>query len=108
MFSYSPTDLQNLQFGFYPKTAMDIQLHRVLADSIQSMIVQYSYDPATIVAPYITSILPRSDTTIHCFTASGKMTTVELSKRSPSGVYTRIKDSLFCTATGPNIINISY
>jgi hypothetical protein len=109
MFSYSPAGLQNLQFGYYPKTDLYIRLHRVLTDTVKHFSIDYSYQPNSTIGIYSTYVLPAtSDTTLHGLTAAGKTTTVEWTKQIAPGVYNRKKDSLFCTATGPNVLDIYY
>lgn len=109
MQTYTPGGLQNTQFGFYPKTNLDINLHRVLSDTVKYFAVSHSFEMTTSVLVLSGNALPAArDTTIHTVTAVGRFTTVELVKQKPSLTYTRQKDSVLCIAGGPNTIDIYY
>jgi hypothetical protein len=107
LFDYS--QLWNIQFGFYPETALTIKLHRVIADNFTHFSLNHSYvNNSTIGTLNFSSPSQAKDTIVNTYTAVGIKTIIRWKKVTAPGVYTEQKDSIVASKTGPNVIDIYY
>ncbi|HUZ61164.1 MAG TPA: hypothetical protein VMU83_20480 [Hanamia sp.] len=101
--------LQNLKFGFYPKTFLTIRLHRVLSDNFDYFSVSHHFTNAVDYEDFIIAG-PRFaiDTTLRVPTSANIYTTIVWGKTITGGQSNEQTDSLICTDNGTNVFDINY
>ena len=108
--SVAITSMQQIRFGYYPKASLQLQLHRVQNDAFSYFAYSTFVSGAYLADTY--NLIPGSqqahDTTVVVNTAADTYTIVQTSKLAPNGSSIRTSDSIRCTQTGPNVININY
>jgi hypothetical protein len=112
LYNYSSNGLTNIQFPFYPAANnFSIKLHRTLSDTFANFWITGYYNNGHTrmgITTFNISSSQARDSTIKCGTAAGTYTYIIWRKTLSQGVFTEWKDSMICTAQGPNVFDINY
>lgn len=112
--NYSPTAFRNLNFEYYRKTTVHINLHRTKSDAFAYTFVYNQYEsPAFGEQPgggYVSISGQRpADTSFTFSTPADVFTKIIVEKKlTPNGPFIKQIDSLKCISNNPNIIDINY
>ncbi|MEO5942593.1 MAG: hypothetical protein ABIP30_15660 [Ferruginibacter sp.] len=103
------TAFKQLQFGFYPKILLKINMHRVsdIIPDYPSISQSYEYDNHTAVGGFLQNPANK-DTTLSIYTTTNIFTRIITYKATIPANVAIINDSIMCKAGINNSIDINY
>ncbi len=109
-FSLDSPEIKNLVFGFYPKTLLIMNLHRTTPILTQnpSMILEIGFDKQPTIEWGLNQTSLNKDTTLTINTSANIFTSIVLQKFTTSTNVVSVTDSIKCSLTGNNSVDIYY
>jgi hypothetical protein len=109
-FSLDSPEIKNLVFGFYPKTPLIMNLHRTTPIQAQnpSMILEIGFDNQPTIEWGLNQTGSNKDTIITINTSANIFTRIVLQKYTTPTDVVSVTDSIKCSLTGNNSIDIYY
>lgn len=108
-FNLDVNGMRNMNFEFYPKTFLTINLHRTENDGFEYFSVEHTFVNKIQYQDYIlTGQQTAGDTILTVPTSTDIFTKIIWTKIIGLGQSIEKTDSLVCTKTGPNVFNINY
>jgi hypothetical protein len=110
-FNLDSPEMKNLVFGFYPKALLNMNLHRTTPIQPQnvSVFLEIGFDNQTPRAVWgFDQTDLNKDTTFTIYTSGNIFTNIVIQKSTTSTNVESVTDSIKCSLTGNNSIDIYY
>jgi hypothetical protein len=109
-FNLDSPEMKNLVFGFYPKTLLKMNLHRTTPIQLQnpSVDLEFGFDNQQKSGWGFYQTAFNKDTTLTINTSANIFTSIVVQKFTTSTIVVSVTDSIKCSLTGNNSIDIYY